>query len=334
MYFIDSDKITDIPMKNIKFSERILMPYKEIINIYFKDEDTKLKQIYIKTPTLILPWNKIMNNDENVFNIELCDISTNISLQCKPFLKDLENQLLKIYKKYLKSTSNNLTCNHKLEKNDLFKRYTNDCLSIRFFNVKKRDVKIFDTNGSSIDINNILKDDIVKCLFFIQHIWFKDDKCGFNIQLIQLMRIDTNLCVNSKNHLLESNCSNHNYTAKNSNKTNISSNNQSIDEYMRMKRIGLPIQVIKSKLLGDLNLSQLEKDKIMKTIENHTENSTNVSIKIDESMQKTNIKDIVENKSEKSNEKPMSIKPAFNPPSLNDILMAKSRLVKNNMTNK
>ena len=178
---------------DVKYCKVIRTPSKASIPIFTKNKKSnELKDILISTSKLTIPWSKTLSNDETTFNIEFCNHDSNYIESLEAFL----NEIIRNSNAFL-----NRTIQH-----DQIKVYPNQAKSLRFFNVKKRDISVYNEFGAHIPLESILKNDIVKILFHINSIYYRDkdeNKISIEMKLQQIMQLSPNRVVNLKNELID-----------------------------------------------------------------------------------------------------------------------------------
>ena len=238
MYFI-ANSLCDIDMKHILIGKTYNTPTREITNLYIK-EDGKSKELMLCTENLHIPWNKTYTNDDLSFNIEFCNNNNN-------FIEELDSLCNKIIKRVCKKR--NLT---NIERgNDHFKDYPNTSKGVRFFNVKINDISVYDENGVCLNISNISKSDIVKCLFHMKACWFRDDKVGVDMYIVQILRKSPYNSLNHKHMLLK------NLT------TEFSKEDEEIyNKYAKMLQVGVPSNSVQNAFNMDQSIKESSKKSI------------------------------------------------------------------------
>lgn len=190
MYFI-ANSLCDIDLKLIINGTTYITPTREITNLYIKN-DGKSKELMLCTDDMYVPWNKTYANDELSFNVEFCNSNNS-------FIEELNAFCMKLLKRICKKK--NVT---NLERgNDHFKDYPNGSKSIRFYNVKVCDIRVYDENGKTITVSQINRNDMVKCLFHIKSFWHNcDHKMGIELCVVQILRKSPYAKLNIENALL------------------------------------------------------------------------------------------------------------------------------------
>ena len=238
MYFI-ANSLCDIDMKHILIGKTYNTPTREITNLYIK-ENGKSKELMLCTENLHIPWNKTYTNDELSFNIEFCNNNNN-------FIEELDSLCNKIIKRVCKKR--NLT---NIERgNDHFKDYPNTSKGIRFFNVKINDISVYDENGVCLNISNISKSDVVKCLFHMKACWFRDGKVGVDMYIVQILRKSPYNYLNQKHMLL-----------KDSSIRFSKEDEEIYNKYAKMLHVGVPLNSVQNAFNMDQSINESSKKSI------------------------------------------------------------------------
>lgn len=163
---------------HLKYGKKMTTPSKQYIGVYShaSDHGSYLKQALVVTPTLIVPWKKTYSNDEKSFNIEFCNHESKFMDELETFAHHVITKSTLNMKKYSIHI-------------DQIKTYPNRAKALRFFNVKIRDVSVYNEYGECIDVHDIDKDDTVKALLHIHALVVKDNKVTLEIRLAQMMRV-------------------------------------------------------------------------------------------------------------------------------------------------
>jgi hypothetical protein len=242
-YFI-ANSLCDVNIKNLIIGNTYNTPTREFTNIYIRDEN-RSKDLLLSTKILCTPWNKTYTNDELSFNIEFCNHENN-------FIDELSVLCNKIFKKFCKNKYVGL----KVERgNDHFKVYPNESKVLRFFNVKTSDISVYDEDGSVLHISNISKSDMVQCLLHMKAFWYKDNKIGVELCIVQILRISPYRKLNDQNMLIS--------------QVKSSVNNEDheiIKEYTRMIQIGIPLLTVQHIMENNHTLSEVQKEMIKKKL--------------------------------------------------------------------
>jgi hypothetical protein len=231
MYFI-ANSLCDIDLKLILNGTTYITPTREISNLYIK-KDGKSKELMLCTDDLYIPWNKTYANDELSFNIEFCNRNNS-------FIEELNAFCMKLLKRICKKK--NVT---NLERgNDHFKDYPNGSKSIRFYNVKVSDIRVYDENGKTISVSQISRNDMVKCLFHIKSFWCNcDHKMGIELCVVQILRKSPYATLNNENALLGSSFQ------------KMSEKDVEIyNKYSKMLQVGVPINSVQTAFNLDHNI--------------------------------------------------------------------------------
>jgi len=178
--------IDDIEFRDIRICNLCRSSTKDIFEITYKGNNNVL----ITSTTLVVPWNKSYSNDETSFNIELNEyVKIRKGTKEDGFLCKL-SKLIDVLKQLME---NNKVFKNKYRTADMsftsgVKEHQNNAKSIRFFNVRKTDITIFNQHKQVIDINEITQNDNVKCLLVLENCWMKENAYGVNIRLLQILR--------------------------------------------------------------------------------------------------------------------------------------------------
>lgn len=174
MNIITSYDINEV-YSRIKIKKPIKFNNKIILNLYDEYQDCLLFQ----SPTMYLPYDFI-HNDSVIKCIDLCEYNDNkfinfITILYKKIITKIENFDKKLFqnKEFL---------------SNIIKK--NDNIMFRLKEVYFSRLNIYDTNNRLIDINKIVKETKIKCIFMIKNIWINDNKYGFNLQLLQIQYKD------------------------------------------------------------------------------------------------------------------------------------------------
>lgn len=231
MYFI-ANSLCDIDLKLIMNGTTYITPTREIANLYIKKEG-KSKEIMLCTDDLHIPWNKTYTNDELSFNIEFCNSNNS-------FIEEMNTFCMKLLKRICKKK--NAT---NLERgNDHFKDYPNGSKSIRFYNVKVCDIRVYDENGKTISVSQISRNDMVRCLFHIKSFWCNcDHKMGIELCVVQILRKSPYTTLNIENALLGSSC-----------KKMSEKDLEIYNKYSKMLQVGVPINSVQTAFNLDHNI--------------------------------------------------------------------------------
>lgn len=177
--------IDEVDSEDINICNMYRSSTKDIFEISYKGN----KNLLISSTTLTVPWNKTQSNDETSFNLELNEYIKACKGKESGFLCKLNNLInvvkeriegSKIYKK--QSLSQNMTFISGI------KQHQNNTKSIRFFNVRKIDISIFNHKKFFLNIDDIKQNDNVKCLLLLDNCWMKENVYGVNIRLLQILR--------------------------------------------------------------------------------------------------------------------------------------------------
>lgn len=179
---------------DVKYCKVIRTPTKIYVPLFTKKSKTStdLKEILISTSKLSVPWAKSYSNDEATFNIEFCNHNTN-------YMDELEGFMDTIVRNCSAFAKN--TIHH-----EQLKVYPNQAKSLRFFNVKTRDVSVYNESGQHIPLESILKDDVVKILFHVYAIYYREKderKIAIELKLQQIMQMSPNKLVNARTELTD-----------------------------------------------------------------------------------------------------------------------------------
>lgn len=84
------------------------------------------------------------------------------------------------------------------------KTYTNDAMTLRFYNVKINDVLVYNERGEQLSVTELGKDDTVKIMIQFHSVVLKEstDKVHVDMRLIQVMKMSPNADVNSTMSML------------------------------------------------------------------------------------------------------------------------------------
>ena len=188
MNIITSYDINEV-YSRIKIKKPIKFNNKIILNLYDEYQDCLLFQ----SPTMYLPYDYIYN-DNVIKCMDLCEYNDNkfinfITILYKKIITKIETFDKKLFEN--KEFFSNI-----IKKNEKF-------IMFRLKEVYFSRLNVYDTNNTPININKIVKETKIKCIFMIKNIWINDDKYGFNLQLLQIQYKDflnnENLFKNSSN---------------------------------------------------------------------------------------------------------------------------------------
>lgn len=171
---------------DVKYGSKYHVPNKTIIPVFTNSNDM-LKSIYVSSPKLNLPWHKSFCDDESMVNIEFANENNQFTKRLKEFC--------------LKTIKGKIESSFEIDLHQI-KVYANDAHTLRFYNVKVKDISIYDETGRSISINDINRDDYVKILFHLNAIVIKGTKVQFDMKLIQVMKLIPYVQVNKTMSLL------------------------------------------------------------------------------------------------------------------------------------
>jgi len=193
MAYILHDNLKSV---DVKYGKPIKTPTKIYIPLFTKKSKsaTDLKHIMISSSKMSIPWPKSYSNDETTFNIEFCNNDSN-------FVDELDTSLNHI------STNCNASTNKSICHSQL-KIYPNQAKSLRFFNVKTRDVSVYNEYGVQIPLETVAKDDSVKILFHVYAVYYreKEQQIGIELKLLQIMQLSPNKHINTQTHLMDKSC--------------------------------------------------------------------------------------------------------------------------------
>jgi hypothetical protein len=178
---------------NFKIKKPFFYGNKVIFDL-FTDKD---QLIYIESPSLIIS-NKSLNDNNTELSV-LCH-EYNTTIFTKKILNVIDKILIHAKKKYEKMFYKKIY--KSLLKNNSF----------QFYNIRYKEIGIYNKYKEQIDINNINADDRISIIIHIKNIWIQNLHYGINIDLIQIRRdnyIDkTYLFLNYESDKIQQNKSN------------------------------------------------------------------------------------------------------------------------------
>lgn len=242
MYFI-ANSLCDIDTKLVLLGKTYNTPTREVTNIYIKN-DGKSKELMLCTDVLHIPWNKTYTNDDLSFNIEFCNNNNS-------FVEETESLCSKITKKICKKRS----ITNVERGTDHFKDYPNGSKSMRFFNVKIHDISVYDENGTVLNVSQISRNDDVKCLIHIKACWFRENKFGIEMYIVQMLRKSPYVSLNKRTMLLAEAF------------TQFSKEDEEIyNKYAKMLQVGVPLNSVQNAFSMDKTVKEDSKRTLSKKL--------------------------------------------------------------------
>ncbi len=180
--------------KNFQFGKVYKTPTNDVYNLYLCENNIH-KKIYFVSQKLKLAWDKTYNNDDTSFSFELCNYENS-------FVDSFQKLICFILRHFKKKVLDK-NYNEENMKIDQFKKYSNGSISMRLYNNKLSDILIYDESYSQIDSKLLKKNDIINVLFELKSCWVKDEKFGFDFNVVQIMRLIPNNIMNQQ-YLIES----------------------------------------------------------------------------------------------------------------------------------
>jgi hypothetical protein len=166
-------------ISNIKF--KIKKPFIYGNNTIFELSCTN--KFYLQSPSMLVPFSVNINDIKNTFTLTLCEYKSSI------YTENINNIIKKIIEnvtnKYQKLFEN------KIYIETLYIQPFNPIM-FQFKNSKLDDIEIYNKFKEKISLLDILKDDMVTCIYHIKNIWINETHYGIKIELLQLRR-DNNI---------------------------------------------------------------------------------------------------------------------------------------------
>jgi len=190
MNIITSYDINEVYTR-IKVKKPIRFNNKIILNIY----DIAQENLLFQSPVMYLPYNYIY--DTNVIKtMDLCEYNDNKFI----------NFLTLLYKKIINKINffnSSLFEDKKFYSNIILNSQDNKIKMVRFKEVYINKLNVYDFRNDLININQIVRESKIKCIFMIKNVWINEDRYGFNLELLQIQNKDfTNNNWKGKNVLL------------------------------------------------------------------------------------------------------------------------------------
>ncbi len=184
----------------------------------------KDKHIYIESPSMIIPFNYIL--DENNYKLSLTLYEYKSNKYGKKIYLMLE-KIIKCVKKHYEQ----------LFKDKIYKSpiiIGKNTTIFQFNNIRYNEIEIYNKFKEKININNIQIDDRISIIFFLKNIWIQNNKFGINLDLIQIRRdnyIDRGYLFSDNNNIINNtnNANNINNVNNINNNANNNANNKIIN---------------------------------------------------------------------------------------------------------
>ena len=167
-----------------------------------------------------------------------------------------------------------------------FKTYPSKSMSVRFYNVRTDQIRVFDDDCREMSLDDIVRGDDVKIMFHIRSIWLsKDHKWGVNLQLVQIMRIRPYENIHKKmimgklRHMETYGMNDTNGLGMGAEAMGAAAmgaapemghmvdiKSSIVMKYKKMRTIGLPAEAIRQRISTDFDLKAPQKDHLMRLL--------------------------------------------------------------------
>ena len=172
MNIITSYDINEV-YKNVKVKKPIKFNNKIILNIF----DSSQNNLLFQSPLMYLPYNFIYF-DNIIKYLDLCEYND------EKFLNFITILYKKIISK-INSFNSGLFEDKQFYSNIVLNKRNSNIKMFRFKEIYVNKLNIYDNNNNLVNINQIVKESKIKCIFMIKNVWINQDKYGFNLELLQ-----------------------------------------------------------------------------------------------------------------------------------------------------
>lgn len=193
--YVVYDNFKQFSKNKFQFGKLSKTPTHDVYTLYVSKKDGQdspvvNKKIYFVSQILKIAWDKIYSHDDTSFSFELCSYQNN-------FVERFRNLLACILKNFRKRMLHGKLTDEDIQL-DCFKKYSNGAMTMRVYNMRISDIRIYNEDHIAIDSTYLKRNDLLNVLLEMHCCWVKDDKIGFDFNVVQIMRINPHRALNER----------------------------------------------------------------------------------------------------------------------------------------